>query len=93
MRRGEPLLRLPARVAGVVSFVLFELLCALAAFGIASLRCCGAGGRAAPQDAGEWTGLVLLVAALLALGLALAAGVALAIEGVQRLAERRRRRR
>ena len=89
--RGTRLLRRAARIAGVAAFVLFELVAAVAAFGIAALRCCG-GGQAGPQDAGEWAGLVLLAAALLLLGLAVAAGVALTTEGVRRQVERRYRR-
>lgn len=93
MKRGEPLLRRPAWIGGTVTFLLFEMLGAVTAFGLASLRCCGAGGRAGPRDAGEWVALVLLVIALFLLGLALAACVSLMVEGVHRLADRRRRRR
>ncbi|WP_066798825.1 hypothetical protein [Sphingomonas soli] len=85
-------LRWPARAARIAIFVLVELLGIAAAFGIAAIRCCGAGGPVVPQDAGEWIGLALLVIGLLLLGLALAALVALLVEGVQRIAERSARR-
>jgi hypothetical protein len=83
-------LRRPAWIAGAVTFVLFEALGLVAAMGIASLRCCGAGGRARPQDASEMIGLVVLTLAMVILGLALAAGASLLIECVHRLADRAR---
>lgn len=83
----------PARIGGAATFLLFEAFGGFAAYLLASLRCCGAGGPAGPRDAGEWIALVLLVLVMVLLGSVLAGGVALAIEGVHRLAARAWRRR
>lgn len=79
-RRGSRAPSLPAVRAG-----------AIAIHDIASLGCCGADGRAGPQDRSEWIGLDLPMPGMMVLCLVPAGGASLAVEGMDRLADRARR--